>query len=221
MNRSQFHYRLTLSIAAASVVAWALGTSNLRAADPAAKPDAHATAHDEHAGHGGGHGNADPLSFDPDLAICTLIVFLVLLGVLRKFAWGPIVSGLERREKMISDHIAAAEQSHADAQRLLADYEAKVAKAHEEVRAILDEARRDAEHTQQDILAKAKADADAELARAKREIETATDQALITLAESAANQAVDLAGKILGAKLNPAEHISLIDKALTGLPNRN
>jgi len=210
---------LKTAACAVAVIGW-LAATTACAAD-AAKPDAHASAHDDHGDHSAAHGNSDPLSFDPDLAIWTVVVFLVLLGVLRKFAWGPIVAGLERREKMIADHIAAAEQSHADAQRLLAEYEGRIAKAHDEVRALLDEARRDAEHTQQDIVAKAKVDAEAELARAKREIETAKDQALITLAESAANQAVDLAGKILGAKLNPAEHISLIDKALTGLPNRN
>jgi F-type H+-transporting ATPase subunit b len=155
---------------------------------------------------------------DPDLAIWTFLVFLVLLAVLWKFAWGPIAAALDLREQKIADNIAAAEQCNEEAKKLLADYEAKLAAARDEVRGILDEARRDAEHAGQEIVAKARADAMTEIERGKHEIETATSQALKELAETSANLAVDLAGRIVSAKLNAADHTRLIEEALASFP---
>jgi F-type H+-transporting ATPase subunit b len=159
--------------------------------------------------------NTNPLSFDPDLAICTLVVFGLLLAVLRKFAWGPISKALDDREHKIESDIAAAHRQNEEARELLKQYEARLAAAQDEVRAIIEEARRDAAVTQQEILAKAQADATAEMNRAKREVETARDQALQQLAETSANLAVDLAGKIVRAKLNASDHKTLIDEAVS------
>lgn len=208
------------------------GPGTLVAADP---PQGHGGAAvgehgdaDHHAGHGeGGHGHIgthgvseDPSSDpeDPDLAIYTFIVFLLLVGILSKFAWGPVVRGLDKREQKIAENIALAQRSADDARRMLAEYEAKLSAAADEVRAILDEARRDAEHTQQEILARARADAQAEMSRAKREVETAKDQAIKELAETAANQAVLLAEKVLRTQLAEADHKRLIAEAMAGFP---
>jgi F-type H+-transporting ATPase subunit b len=190
---------------------------------PAAAED-HGADHDhaDHAhaiGHEGVSG--DPHEFKADLAIYTFIVFMLLLGILWKFAWGPITEGLEKREHGIAENIAAAERSHQQAKAMLAEYERKLASSADEVRAIIDEARRDAEHTQQEILAKARADAQAERDRSLREIETAKDQALKELGERGANLAVDLAGKIVRAQLNPADHTRLIEEAMARFPNGN
>ncbi|HUY93137.1 MAG TPA: F0F1 ATP synthase subunit B [Pirellulales bacterium] len=172
-------------------------------------------AHDEHLEHIGVEGANDKADeIKGDLAIFTFVVFLLLLGILWKFAWGPISTGLERREHRIAEQIAAAERSHQEAKAMLAEYERKLAAAHDEVRAILDEARRDAEHTHREILEKAKAEAAAEAARAKHDVETARDQALKELVETSANLAVDLAGQILKARLSPADHSQLIADAL-------
>jgi F-type H+-transporting ATPase subunit b len=194
-----------------------------REAAPAHTAEEHAAeaghGHGEHIGAKGV--NMSPEEFKQDLAIWTFVVFLLLLAILWRFAWGPILAGLEKREHRIAEHIAAAEKSHEDAKLLLAQYEKKLASSADEVRAIIDEARRDAEHTQQEILAKARADAQTERDRALREIETAKDQALKELGERTANLAVDLAGKIVGARLNTGDHKRLIEEALTRFPNSN
>lgn len=180
-----------------------------------------AAAHGAASEHGGAHHglgaagtNTSPADFKGDLAIFTVIVFLLLMAILWKFAWGPISSGLEKREHRIAEHIAAAERSHEEAKQLLAQYELRLAQAQDEVKAILDEARRDAQHTHQEILAKAKAEAALETARAKHDVETARDQALKQLVETSANLAVDLAGQILKAKLSSADHSRLIADAV-------
>jgi F-type H+-transporting ATPase subunit b len=207
-----------------------IGGGALRAeGEGTAKQDAHA-AHgaeghagdghgsDAHGGHGGEHEAPSPLKVDFDLAIFTVLIFVLLLVVLGKFAWGPIASALDLRERKISDNIAAAEQLNQEAKRLLGEYEAKLSAAREEVRGILDEARRDAEHAGQEIVAKARTDAQAETQRGKVEIETATAQALNELARSSANLAVDLAGRIVGAKLTAGDHAKLIEDALATFP---
>ena len=205
--------------AALAIVAWSppVVTSVARAEDPAAHAEKAEAGH-EAPGHGDAHGEPNPLAIDVDLAVYTLLVFVVLLVVLKKFAWGPIAAALDLREQKIADQIAAAESANDEAKRMLAQYEAKLAKAAEEVRGILDEARRDAEHTQQDILAKARADAGTEMDRAKREIGTAKDQALKELAETSANLAVDLAGRIVRAKLTVQDHARLIEDAMASFP---
>ncbi|HWB12554.1 MAG TPA: F0F1 ATP synthase subunit B [Pirellulales bacterium] len=182
----------------------------------------------EHAGeHGAGHGvhfgqedvDLDPSELKGDLAIFTFVVFLLLVAILGKFAWGPISVGLERREHRIADQIAAAERANAEAKQMLVQYEQKLASAQDEVRLIIDEARRDATHTQQEILTQARADAAAEMDRAKREVETAKDQALRELAETSAKLAVDLASKILRAQLDANQHAQLVAEALSRFPN--
>jgi F-type H+-transporting ATPase subunit b len=169
--------------------------------------------------------NVDPLSVDPDLAIWTVIVFVVLLFVLKKFAWKPLIDALEAREHGIHEQIAFAKNSHEEAKSFLAEYERKLAGAAEEVKAMLEEARRDAEHTKMQILAEAKAGAEAERHRALRDVEAATDAALKQIGEHAANLSVDLAGKIIGAKLNAEDHNRLISDAVkqfpTTAPSRN
>jgi F-type H+-transporting ATPase subunit b len=171
------------------------------------------------------HGPASPLDFKSDLAIWTAVLFLLLFLVLRKFAWKPIAAALDAREHHIAEGISAAERANAEGRRLLAEYQAKLATAHEEVRAILDEARRDAEHTQQEILARARAEAEIERNRAKAEIELAASQALKDIAHRSADLAVNLAGKIVRAQLTAADHARLIEESLAGFadgdPRRN
>jgi F-type H+-transporting ATPase subunit b len=167
------------------------------------------------------HGNTNLLSVDPDLAIFTIIVFLVLLAVLWKFAWVPIAEGLEKRDRAIADQLAAAKAANDQARQLVAQYDQKLALAQAEVRGVLDEARRDAEHARQEIVAAARADARAERDNAIREIESAANQALDELAERSTKLAMDLAGRIVGAKVSAADHPQLIKEAMAGFPRGN
>ncbi len=157
----------------------------------------------------------NPLEFKADLALWTAVVFLVLLLVLGKFAWRPIATGLERRERRIADEIASAERSNVEARQLLQQYEERLAASGEEVQQMLDAARRDAEHVGHQIVEKAKADAEVEHQRALEEIDQAAANALKELAEESATLAVDLAGKIVHSQLDPKAHSHLIEQAVT------
>ena len=173
----------------------------------------------DHGSHDPGHGNAGPKlespdDFQTDLAIYTFVVFLLLLAILAKVAWPKISVALVEREKRIEGNIAAAEAKHEESKRLLAAHEAKLASAAAEVRALLEEARRDAESTKDEIVAEARAAAKAERDRAVREIELASDQALKNIAESSANLAIELAGKVIRESINPAKQQELVRSAL-------
>jgi F-type H+-transporting ATPase subunit b len=151
---------------------------------------------------------------NPDLAVYSALVFLVLLAILGKFAWGPIIAGLQKREQGIADNIAAAQRTHDDAKLLLTDYERKLAGAADQVRVMLEEARREAEQTKVEIVAEAKEAARLEMERGKREVQLARDQALKELAERSTDMAVELAGKIIRAQLTQTDHARLVKEAM-------
>lgn len=229
-----------------SFLALALGNSGLLAADdhpPEGDHPAQAEAdpgHDggDHGAHGDGahgdpepfetalHGNAGPAQADPaewkkSLSLWTLIVFGLLVGILWKFAWGPLQEALDQREAGIVANIAAAKEQNEKATALLAEHEARLAGTADEVRRILDEARRDAEGQKQQILADAQAAAESEKKRALQEIDAAKNGALQELAAKSVDTAVGLAGKIVQKQLSADDHASLISEALEHFPSKN
>jgi F-type H+-transporting ATPase subunit b len=165
----------------------------------------------------GASGRPNPLAVDPDLAIWTVVVFLLLFAILSVFAWPQIAAAVDERERRIVDNIKAAEAKHEEAKRLLAEHEAKLAATAGEIRELLDEARRDAEHTRKKIETAGHQAAQDELTRALREIERAKDGAIQELAVASANVAVDLAGKIIRTQLTAEKNNELIREALSKL----
>jgi F-type H+-transporting ATPase subunit b len=210
-----FFTRMARWLAALALIG-ALLTAGSIFAQPADTPEAppaeQAAEHDAHEAEAAGDPN--PLNFKGDLAFWTLIVFLILFALLSKFAWPQISAALEEREKKITDSIAAAEAKHEEAKRLLAEHEAKLAATAGEVRALLEEARRDAEHTRKSIAAKGDQDAKAALERALREIDRAKDGAIHELAITSANVAIELARKVVREKLSQEEQNKLVREAL-------
>ncbi|HJT35364.1 MAG TPA: F0F1 ATP synthase subunit B [Pirellulales bacterium] len=217
MQRYLLNVAIVLSLLCAFHAGWGGGLCT-----PSQAAEHAAGEHGEDPLHVGEEGvSGSPIEFKSDLMIFTFVVFLLLLAILWKFAWGPIAHGLEKREHQIAEHIAAAERANEEAKEMLAEYERKLNSAQDEVRAILEEARRDAQHTQQEMIAEAKAAAVAEMDRAKREVETAKDQALRELAETSANLAVDLASKIIRTRLDQQQHAELVTEALARFPDRS
>lgn len=204
-------------------------------ADADAHGEAHGESHDDHghaADHGDGHhveighnapegvSQADfesPAWFQADLALWSFAVFVLLLTLLTKFAWKPIMDGLEKREQGIADTIAATQRANQEAKQMLASYEKRLAEAADEVRAMLEEARRDADATKQTIIGEARRAAEEEQSRAKREIALATDEALSTIAERAGELAVSVAGKFLKEKLSGDDQQRLIRDSVSAI----
>jgi F-type H+-transporting ATPase subunit b len=174
-------------------------------------------ASDDHAAaEGDNKAEINPLNFKTDLALWTAVVFLLLMLLLWKFAWGPLSEGLDKRERHIADQIFQANEANQKAKDLLAGYEKKLADSQNEVRAILEKGRHDADQVGRTMLEKAKADAKAEGERMLKQIDAATTSAIKDLADRSAALAVELAGKIVHARLNPKDHAKLIEQAVAG-----
>lgn len=154
------------------------------------------------------------LNFDLPLAFWTVVVFVVLLWVLKRFAWGPILGALDAREAAIRNDIEDAERARLEAERLLAEHQKKLDAVQDEVRAILDEARRDAQHTGQQIQREAQEEARAIRDRSRREIEQARDQALKDIWDQAAGLVREASGKVIGRTLTESDHERIIEEAL-------
>lgn len=213
-----------------------------RGADEAGSPpaleaagQADAVAKDVDA-HGGGQGHQDPYDLshadaskdleDPtawrfDMALCTLAVFLLLLGLLAKFAWGPIRTGLHRREQSILERIEDARRSADEAAEQLRLYRAKLAEAGQEAQELLTKARREGEAAAEAIRREAQASAARERDRAVADIRAAKNAAVTEIAGRAADMAVSLAGRIVRRELNEQDHTAMIAEALEKFPSQN
>jgi len=177
----------------------------------AAEAEATSEAHDD---GGDSHATGVPLDFKADLALWSLVVFLTFMFVLKKFAWKPLADGLDAREQRIRGDIDAAEAARVKAEQMLADHEAKLAGVQEEVKEILAEARRDAEHTKNEIMAVAQGEAEATRDRALGDIERARDQALKDLFDHVSTQVTAATEHVLGRSLDAADQQRLIAEAL-------
>jgi F-type H+-transporting ATPase subunit b len=183
-------------------------------ADAAAASTAEAGEHP--GGHGGDHGHPTgvPLGWKADLALFSLITFVLFVAVLGKFAWGPMIQGLDKREVGIQKAIDDAEEGRRKAQAMLAEYEQKLKAAEQTVQAMVAEARRDAERTSQDLIANAQREVGLIRDRAKDDIRQATDTALAEVFTQINSQVVLATEHVLGRALDEADQDRLVGQAL-------
>jgi F-type H+-transporting ATPase subunit b len=195
---------------------------------PGSTAGAHAqeSGHAEHDPHDLSHANAGPMLANPiewryDLTLASFVVFIMLLLLLGRFAWGTIREGLDRREKAIAARIEEAQRNAEQAAAQLRQYEAKLAAAGQEAQEILLKARRDGETLADKIREEAQADAARERDRAMAEIQAAKRAAVQEVAQRSADLAVLLAGRIMRRELSAQDHVTLIAEGLEQFPGQN
>ena len=154
--------------------------------------------------------------FNADIGnfVFTLLVFGVVLYILRKFAWNPLLEVLSKREAGIREAIEAAQRGHAEAERLLAEYKTQLDRAREEATGIVAEGRRDAEVAARRVQEQARRESEEILARARREIQLATDSARKELHNEASELAVMVASRIIRKQLSAADQRELVAESL-------
>jgi F-type H+-transporting ATPase subunit b len=150
-------------------------------------------------------------------ALWTLVVFGLVVFVLGKFAWGPILSGLQEREKFIRESLEAARRERQEAEGRLKAYTDQMNAARSEATAIVEEARRDADTVKRRIEEEAGAEARQIVERSRREIEIAKETALKELYTTSAKLTTELAGRILEREISPADHDRLIRESIARL----
>ena len=141
------------------------------------------------------------ISFDPGLIIWTTIIFTLLLIVLKKFAWKPILSAVDERNKNIEEALKSADKAKEEMALLNADNERILAEAKTQRDALLKEAR----EIKEEIIneAKEKADKEAEMIinSAKKQIASEKMKAITELKNSVAKLSIDIAEKVLKREL--------------------
>lgn len=180
----------------------------------------HGAAEATHAAPAGEHGDEEnPLELQPRLSIWTLAVFVLLFTLLGKFAWKPLLQALHQREHHLQHVLEETERARNESEGLLAEHRRQMARAADEVRAILDKARQDAQAAGEQLVKQAHDEAEAARQRAQRDIASARDQALSEIWQTAADTAVSVAGRVLGTELTPDDHRRLLDAAIRELPS--
>jgi len=150
-------------------------------------------------------------------AIFTLAVFLLVLFIVGKWAWGPILTGLQKREEHIRRAIEIAEKKQVEAEKNLAEYQQQLAQANEESRTIIERGRAEAVRLAEDLQQKAQNESQRLRQQAERDINSAKKQALREIYQQTTDLATEMAGTILGRTIGPEDHRDLLQKALNKL----
>lgn len=163
-------------------------------------------------GDGGGESNI--FAGDVGNVVWTLVIFGLVVFVLGKFAWGPLLEVLQKREEFIRESLESAKQDRDAAESRLKEYEERLNAARTEATSIVEEGRRDAEVLSHRIEEEARSESEKTLARAKREIDIAKTTAISELYELSGKLAVDVASQVIGRELNAADHERLIKDSI-------
>lgn len=149
-----------------------------------------------------------------DLEIWSLVVFLLLATVLGVFASGPILAAMKKREEGILDSLRQADIAAEESRRLIAEHEATKARHRAEAREMIAEAKRDAARTIEEILARAREEAQRQQRHAGREIDLARQKAVHELWQLAADLSAAVAEKAIRTRVSAQEHLSLIRESI-------
>jgi F-type H+-transporting ATPase subunit b len=151
---------------------------------------------------------------DPGLFIWTIVTFLVLLTLLAKFAWGPLLAALENRHALIKKSLDDAQQAKLELERLHQESAQIIKAARVEAESIVNKSRSDGERLREELKQKARSDAEGIVRNAERQIQLETARAVQQIRREAVDLSVMIASKIIGRNLSKADNESLIEEAL-------
>jgi F-type H+-transporting ATPase subunit b len=151
---------------------------------------------------------------DPGLFIWTILTFLVLLTLLAKFAWRPLLEALDRRQSAIRKSLDDAQQARLELERLNQESVQILNKARAEADQIIVSSRGDAERLREDMKQKARAEAEAIVKNAERQIQLETARALQQIRTEAVDLSVMIASKLIQRNLTKEDNDRLIEVAL-------
>ena len=157
---------------------------------------------------------------DPGLFIWTIVTFLVLLTLLAKFAWGPLLRALEVRQEAIRKSLDDAQQAKQELERVQQESAQIVRRARVDAESIVSNSRSDAERLREEIKQQARTEASAILKNAERQIQLETGRALRQIRHEAADLSVMIASKIIQRNLSKEDNERLIDEALSQVEGR-
>ncbi len=158
------------------------------------------------------------MSVHPGTVLWTLIIFAILLIVLGKLVWKPILKAVGEREKKIREALDKAEYAQASADEALAGQKEQVDKQRKEAAEFLAKAKEDAQRSGDEILDKARQESADLTDRARRQIEEEKNRAIEAVRTHAVDLAIGAAGHLLGKTLDEETHRTIVKEYISKLP---
>ena len=154
------------------------------------------------------------LTVHPYWVLVSIVQFLLLFYLLRRFLWGPILRTLHDRAERIREGLVAAEAAHAERQRMQQEVERLLMDARRQAAELAERATQAAELAAADIKAQAKTEGERIRERARADAKALHDQALAQLRAEAAEMVVLAASRVLGREVSGDQHRALIERSL-------
>lgn len=164
--------------------------------------------------HAGGSQLPPFLQFDPGVWIWTILVFVVLLLILRKMAWKPIITSIEERDKTIKASLDQAARIQEETKRLTEEQNRILAAARSEANTLLQSSRQAADELRRKLEQAAQEEKARILASAQTEIEASKRAAMADLRRTTAELSIQIAEKLIQANLDDAKQRTLVDKLI-------
>jgi len=151
---------------------------------------------------------------DPGLFLWTIFTFLLLLVLLGKFAWKPLLAFLATREETIKTSLENAQTAKKELERLQQESSSIIRKAHGEAESIVSRGWSDAEKVREEMKQKAKTEADAIVKESQRQIELETGRALRQIRSEVADLSIAIASKVIQRNVSKEDNNRLIEDTL-------
>ena len=156
-------------------------------------------------------GGANLLSPNGGLMFWTIIIFVILLVVLSKFAFKPMLAAVEARERSLQAALDDAKRDREEAQRVLAEHRAQLENSRAEAQKLIADGRATAEKLRHDLLEQTKSQQQEMLDRARRDIDTEKTNAIAALRREAVDLAIAGAGKVIERNLDNDANRKLVE----------
>jgi F-type H+-transporting ATPase subunit b len=167
------------------------------------------------------HAASGPLTVEFGLMFWTVVVFLLLLLILKKFAYPALLGAVEARERALQEQLDAAERNRAESEALLAEHKKLLAEARMQAHALLVEARTTAEKERALAMEKTLEEQQQLLERARRDIAAERDRAIAEVRQEAVELSLAAASKLIGERLTSETDRKLVQEYLTNLDVRH
>lgn len=154
------------------------------------------------------------------LSFWTVVTFLLLIFVLGKFAWGPILQMMETREKTIADAIESARKERAAAEAAAAEMKAALAQAREESAQLVRKNQAEVAAAKAELMAAARRESDDLLQAARRTIQEEKQRAIADLRGQAVDLAMEAANRLVQMNMDEKRQKQLVEEYLAELPKR-
>jgi F-type H+-transporting ATPase subunit b len=166
-----------------------------------------------------GGGGSGLMSIRINLMFWTLVIFLLLFFMLRRWAFPAILGAVEQREKALEDALASAKRDREAAQALLEEHRRQIEAARDEAQKLIADGRAIAEKMRNDMVEQTHREQQTLLERARREIETERERAIVQLRREAVNLAIAGASKVIEENLDNTKNRQLVEGFLSSLPS--